>query len=560
MRQKAVRTESSTTVRDLYTDSPVVDQGSVKRAAQHIRDLFAAEWVAIRLEAVSGYEHELNMILPEPDPGSANRVRAFLEGVTAEGVRSTNGSGNSFIHTRQWEGQRLLFAELHLGDNSRGWLVIAFPVHVKRSLSSARARLADLTRFVEQSLELGIALMKDKQKQERMKLTYQVSRDVAALRPLDQLIPQIVATIRDTFHYDAVSLMLPSPTSDLLLTKQVAVGTRVQEFLGVAIPITDRLEGGIVGYVAHTGQSLLVPDVTQEPRYLKFLDETRAELAVPLKIGERIIGVLDVESNLVGSLDESDQSTLEAIADQVAIAIENARLYSELSDARDQVESKTRQLHQLLSRTISIQEEERKRISAELHDGVTQLLVSALYEVQAGSALMPKNSISADTKLAAGQALINESLAEMHRVIHDLRPLMHGDIGMAYALRKLTTTFMAAAGIEGAFEISGEAYKLSQDQEIAAYRVTQEALQNIVRHSGASSVRVSLAFARECVTLVIADNGRGFDQSRSQRITESGNLGLVNMQERAMTIGAALAIHSKVGAGTVIELSIPRGA
>lgn len=523
--------------------------------AEHIRRALNAAWVVSKFDT-----RELaDGCAVAPDGAQANSpARILKDSIRALHAQAFSENGETQIHARRCGKQWQLLARIPLTDNEAHYIVAALATQSPRRVTTAQHRLQELAPLIETIATLMLEDLRNQKKQESMNLIYQVSRNVAALQPLDRLIPQVVSTIRDTFHYDAVSLMLISPTSDSFLTKQVAAGEKVIEFLGVEIPITDAPEGGIVGYVAHMGQSLLVPDVRREPRYLKFVEETKCELAVPLKVGDRIIGVLDVESSKVNSLTESDRFVLEALADQVAIAIENARLYSELSTARDQVELKTRQLHHLLTRTISIQEEERKRISAELHDDVTQLLVSSIYEIQAGRAMLPSNSENSEAKLASGQEMINEALNEMHRAIHDLRPLMHGDIGMAYAIRKLVTSFMAAAGIEQTFEIVGEPHKLPPEVEIAAYRITQEALQNIVKHSDATHVRTQICFDAHSVRLVIQDNGKGFVQPNDQEIYARENLGLVNMQGRALTIGGSLEISSTIGAGTKIVLVIPR--
>lgn len=523
--------------------------------ADHLRTTLDAAWVALKFDS---FELAVEYTFAPAEESAETRTQLIKHCERAASGRKFSRNGTNAIYSRRAGRQHHLFTRVKMGEAGTCLIVVAVNSQSERRIASAQKRFEELVPFVRTIVNLMMAAIRDRQIQESTNLIHQVSRNVAALQPLDKLIPQVVATIRETFNYDAVSLMLLSPNSASFLTKQVAVGEKVVEFLGVEIPITDALEGGIVGYVAFTGLSLLVPDVTQEPRYLKFVEETRCELAVPLKVGERIIGVLDVESSKLNSLDESDKFVLEALADQVAIAIENARLYGELSTARDQIELKTHQLHQLLTRTINIQEEERKRISAELHDGVTQLLVSSLYEIQAGRAMLPRNSESSEAKIASGQEYINEALNEMHRAIHDLRPLMHGDIGMAYAIRKLVTTFMGAAGIEQAFEIVGEPYKLSPDKEIAAYRISQEALKNIVKHSNATRVQVLVRFEPEQALLDIADDGAGFSMRGHGEPYGEENLGLVNMQERAITIGGHLDVASTLGEGTTVRLVIPR--
>ncbi|MBI4321288.1 MAG: HAMP domain-containing protein [Chloroflexi bacterium] len=229
---------------------------------------------------------------------------------------------------------------------------------------------------------------------------------------------------------------------------------------------------------------------------------------------------------------------------------------SELTEAKAELTRKAAQLSELLARTFRSQEEERNRIAIDLHDGVAQLLVGALYEVQVARRSIATAPDITLHKLHQVEGLLNSAAHEMRAVIFDLHPSHLYHHGLPVAIERYVDQFSQATDIICAARVYGESVRLPVEVETAVYRIVQEALHNIRRHSGANAAYVVLVFHQAGVKLTVQDNGRGFDKD-SAVASSDGHLGLVGMQERAGSIGATLEIVAVPGKGTRITLDVP---
>jgi signal transduction histidine kinase len=295
---------------------------------------------------------------------------------------------------------------------------------------------------------------------------------------------------------------------------------------------------GITAWVAGSGEPLLVNDVEKDPRYLFWPDaaETRSELAVPLKTKSGVIGVLNVESTEVNGFDESDNLVLQSIAQQAAIAIENAQLFEQ-----------AQQLAVI---------QERQRLARDLHDSVTQALYGiTLYAEAATRQLSQKH---ANYELAADhlhdlQGTAQEALREMRLLIFELRPPILEQEGLVAALRIRLDTVEVRSGVKVAFNVEGTRRPLPTKTEAGLYRIAQEALNNALKHSQATEIDVRLHYDLQGVTLEISDDGAGFDLLES---ASTGGFGLSGMRERATEMDGKLTIKSKPGHGTLIRAEV----
>ena len=249
---------------------------------------------------------------------------------------------------------------------------------------------------------------------------------------------------------------------------------------------------------------------------------------------------------------ESDLELLSILAGQAAIAIENSRLFDDVQTHRNNTEV-------FLRKCLTAQEDERRRISTELHDGLAQWMSSASYAIQLGNAHLTKSNIEkAREEIRRAHTIIHQGIKELRRVILDLHPSALAELGMIGALQQNVKTFSMETDILGHLTIDGDPRPLSPVQEITVYRVVSEALNNVRRHSSASMVEVKLTFGPEDITIEIGDNGKGFNLDETLR-TESaeGNIGLVSMRERAEMIGGSLEIETAADKGTKVIVSIP---
>ena len=210
-------------------------------------------------------------------------------------------------------------------------------------------------------------------------------------------------------------------------------------------------------------------------------------------------------------------------------------------------------LKELTQRVFDAQEDERRRVARELHDGISQILVGVKYALDITKRRLAQEDPRAMDTLERGHEALTGAIQEVRRISRDLRPGVLDDLGLGPALKALIDDFEARTGIETTLETVVFRNRVDQEGRIALYRIAQEALTNIERHSGATEVTLDLRGHRRGATLRIEDNGHGIDPDkvRGQR-----GIGLRNMQERMDQLGGHLRILSS-RSGTVIEAQIP---
>ncbi|MDK2856904.1 MAG: hypothetical protein PWQ29_59 [Verrucomicrobiota bacterium] len=215
------------------------------------------------------------------------------------------------------------------------------------------------------------------------------------------------------------------------------------------------------------------------------------------------------------------------------------------------------QLRLLSRRVLSVQEEERKRISRELHDEITQTLIGINVHLETLSREVAANPKGLRQKIARTQKLVEESVDIVHRFAQELRPTVLDDLGLIPALHAFMKNFMKETGIRVTLKAFAGVEKLSGDKRTALYRVAQEALTNVARHAHASRAEVSFRKLPNAVHMQIKDNGQSFEVKRVIPLRENVRLGLLGMRERMEMVGGTLTIDSAPGDGTTIHAQIP---
>lgn len=212
-------------------------------------------------------------------------------------------------------------------------------------------------------------------------------------------------------------------------------------------------------------------------------------------------------------------------------------------------------LKKLTQRVFDAQEEERGRVARELHDGISQILVGVRYALDIARRRLAAGDDRASETLDTGIDHLSGAIQEVRRISRDLRPGVLDDLGLGPALKALTDDFGKRTGIRTQFDTAVFRNRLDEDAKIALYRVAQEALTNVERHSGATKLSIDIRGHARGATLRIADNGHGLDQTQTLSTPNSG-LGLRNMQERIEQLDGHLRILSSKS-GTVIEATVP---
>ena len=269
---------------------------------------------------------------------------------------------------------------------------------------------------------------------------------------------------------------------------------------------------------------------------------------------ERALAQIDAQQR--GNI-QNTMLWIAAIAILSALAVGVSGLALNVSESR----VADAKLKALAQRVVESQEEERARLSRDLHDGISQWLVSIKLQVEAGIARLSAQPSQKEKALAGFEHTaeqLNKVLGEVRRISHNLRPAVLDDIGLAAALAHLAAEFEQGSGMPVRLSATGSTDRLAETVNTVLFRIAQEALTNIERHAGASHIAVTLAGAPDGVTLTISDDGTGFDTADIARHPQRG-IGLRNMMERMDAIGGRFELHSSAD-GTVVRAHVDTGA
>ncbi|MGE7763743.1 sensor histidine kinase [Peribacillus sp. NPDC096540] len=204
---------------------------------------------------------------------------------------------------------------------------------------------------------------------------------------------------------------------------------------------------------------------------------------------------------------------------------------------------------------IEAQEQERKKLSREIHDGPAQMLANVMMRSDLIERVQrERGPDEALVEIRSLKVMVRNALYEVRRIIYDLRPMALDDLGLVPTLRKyLQTTEDYNTGVHLNFVNLGQVKRLPSDMEVALFRLVQEAVQNSLKHAEPKQVQVKLSISKEMVTVVVKDDGKGFDSS----IQKEGSFGLVGMRERVELLEGEMTIDSQPGAGTLVFIQIP---
>ena len=305
--------------------------------------------------------------------------------------------------------------------------------------------------------------------------------------------------------------------------------------------------------VLRHGETLLVNHVSQCPR---LGDETLKEdidyfVCVPLKSRDRTLGIMNIACSGEPYFTENDFRLLDSIGSQIGLAIENSILYEEAKQ-KEQLRG------ELLNRVISAQEEERKRIARELHDDYGQTLTGVIMGMESVEEMLPPGKSKLKEKVANSRSLVTRALEDIRRLTFDLRPSVLDDLGLISAIREYAHNHLEKKDIPVKFEGSGIPVRLSPAVETALFRIIQEATHNIIKHARASHVRMHLSLSNGNITVIVEDDGRGFDVDAAFK-PDAGrqSMGLLGIRERTALLGGTFTISSEHGKGTRLKVEIP---
>ncbi|MBO9540703.1 HAMP domain-containing protein [bacterium] len=362
-------------------------------------------------------------------------------------------------------------------------------------------------------------------------------RDDAALRLLaglraDQTEGYTLATIHGTSYVVAIH-----PLSD-------ADGQLLGAFVrGIPLKqISDMLQKHAWGIFSISGTAMLLALVA--------LTWLTREITAPMRRLTLASRTLAEHGEAAANLPEARRS------DEFGrLATDFKAIADRLAAQKTALEEKDRLRGQLLEKLISAQEDERRRISRELHDQTGQSLTSLLVGLKVLRKAHSPESIQEG--IEGLQALLHETLDEVHRLSVELRPAMLDDLGLVAAVRAQAKDFEAAHGVRSEVAVQGLDHRLPAVVETSVYRIVQEALTNVAKYARARHVVIRLAQTDGQFTACVSDDGVGFDPAAALHSKGRESLGLVGMQERVGLLGGTFAIDSAPGRGTNVHFGIP---
>lgn len=312
------------------------------------------------------------------------------------------------------------------------------------------------------------------------------------------------------------------------------------------------LGSGVSGWVArHREPVVITHDKEADPRYLPIQSlrgrDFTSMVSVPMETDPGgLVGVLNVHTVARREFTDGDVELLRVIGALIAGALHQARLHRRLV-ARERA-------HELfVEQVIEAQEIERRRLAGDIHDGISQRLITLSYRLDAAARAVGEDPAEASQQLDEARELAGLTLQEARAAISGLRPPVLDDLGLAGGLASLAHSMPK---IDMQLDLSDA--RLPEHIELALYRIAQEGLQNIVKHAKASTTRLRFAVDGQTAQLEIADNGVGFDTFENPLGgDEMGGYGVLSMAERAELVGGHLNIRSRPGAGTTVTATIP---
>ena len=377
-------------------------------------------------------------------------------------------------------------------------------------------------------------------------LLHRVIEILSAGLDLDGIAQGVADLITETTSTDVCFVHLLDQAGDRLRLRG-ATAPFDQLVRRIELPVGE----GVSGWVATHCEPVVITDNKRaDPRY-RYIPELRGEefismASVPMitRPGD-LVGVLNVHTRDRREFAQADVELLGSVAGLMAGAIENASLHSRLAEREEAME-------RFAERIVLLQETERRRLAGEIHDGISQRIVSLSFHLSAAADAVASDPASAAEQIAHAQELAAGALDETRHAIAGLRPPVLDDLGLAASLESLARSIPLPN-----VQVDTVTTSLPEHAETAVYRIAQEALQNVMKHASAEHVQLRLSVAAGAVLLEISDDGVGFDPATTPERAGPVGYGLPGMQQRAELLGGQLTADSTPGRGTMVRLRVP---
>jgi signal transduction histidine kinase len=428
-----------------------------------------------------------------------------------------------------------------------GAFCLAFP---QRNLPTGNQRtvLICLLQAIASALRLVAELSVTKERLVQLSLFYQVAQSMASTFDQGKVLENTMQLSTAVLDASASALMMVDERSGELVF-EYAYGEMGSILRKQRTPLNE----GIAGWVATHGVPVLVNDVRNDPRFSPLVDArtgflTQSVVCVPIQIRGKTIGVLEaLNKRSEAGFDPEDLSLMVTTANQAAIAIENARLYQSLRDERDRI--------------IQAQEDVRRQVARNLHDGTVQFLSAISMGIDHLERLLEIKPEAAKSELAALRALTRQATQQARLALFELRPLILETQGLIPALEAYAQQLQGSERFGIHLEAPASLPNLNSSVATTVFAIVQEAVNNAKKHASPRDVWLRLSREENWLQVVVQDNGKGFDPQEVEReYDRQGSIGLLSMRERAELIDGYLEIQSsstRSHPGTKVILRVP---
>ncbi len=390
--------------------------------------------------------------------------------------------------------------------------------------------------------------------------TERKARHLTILHELDQAM-SISLRLPDIYHafaqhaarllpYDHLSIVLLDAGISRLVYETGDTESRLP--VGRTLP----RRNSVASWVTTHGQPLLRHNIITTPRFAEDEDLAamgiQSTLAIPLRAKGHITGVWNMGSYQKSAYHPDDLSVAQTMADQLAISIENARLFEQVGTSRQQ-------MRRLAQQIVSAQEKERQRLSQELHDEAGQSLTALKIGLELVQSDLPTNEKSLFKRLGDAVALTDITMEKLRLLARDLRPPALDTAGLSPTLEGLCRDFARRTHLSityAAHDIPSTPF--TDMINICLYRFLQETLTNAAKHAQANNIKVALRYHKKAISLTVQDDGQGFEKPvEPMELDRQKGIGLLGLQERLELLSGWLEIKSQLGHGAQLIAYIP---
>jgi signal transduction histidine kinase len=382
------------------------------------------------------------------------------------------------------------------------------------------------------------------QQRERLEILHEIDRAILAARVPAEIARTAASKLREQTQAMRVTVVLTdfaSETAEILAA--VGPAATVHQ-AGRRVP----LAGYPMIERVRAGERVHIEDFAElSETVLPTRDETlragiRSTTLAPLIAGGQVIGLLSISLGAPGRLPPELLELATQVADSLAVAIRNASLYEQLQAGQAQLRALSRRL-------VDVQERERRDVADQLYNEANQVLAALKMH------LARSEGRASDGYVSETRAMLDRVMYDLHHLATDLRPVSLDRLGLVPALKQYVEEWSREHGLPVQFLApEGNDCCIDADAETALYRIVQEALANVARHAQAHGVAISAHRTDGKFTLVVEDDGTGFDPTAA---AQRGALGLLSMQERVEAVGGRLIVDSVPAGGTTVIVEVP---